>query len=56
MSDIVLDTTQATDTVDYVATDLAGNTFTPTRTVIIDAATTGRTAPTVLTPCAVVPH
>jgi hypothetical protein len=55
VSDIVLDTTQATDTVDYVATDLAGNTFTP-RTVIIDAATTGTTAPTVLTPCAVVPH
>jgi hypothetical protein len=40
VSNIVLDTSEvATDTIDYVATDTAGNTATSTRTVIIEAAT-----------------
>jgi len=39
VSDIVVDTSAAaTDTIDYVATDSAGNTATSTRTVIVDAA------------------
>jgi hypothetical protein len=40
VSNIVIDTTAAaTDTIDYVATDQAGNTATSTRTVIIEVAT-----------------
>jgi hypothetical protein len=39
-SNIVIDTSAvATDTIDYVATDNAGNTATSTRTVIVEAAT-----------------
>jgi hypothetical protein len=39
VSDIVIDTSAAaTDTIDYVAVDQAGNTATSTRTVIIEAA------------------
>ena len=39
VSDIILDTSsEATDTIDYVATDQSGNTATSTRTVIIEAA------------------
>jgi hypothetical protein len=39
VSNIVLDTTsQATDTIDYVATDSAGLTATSTRTVLIESA------------------
>jgi hypothetical protein len=51
VSNIVIDTsTAATDTIDYVATDAAGNTATSTRTVIIEAAPsiappTGATTP-----------
>jgi hypothetical protein len=41
VSDIVIDTSApATDTIDYVATDPAGNTATSTRTVIIEASST----------------
>jgi hypothetical protein len=37
VSDIVLDTSsEATDTIDYVAIDAAGNTATSTRTVLVD--------------------
>jgi Domain of unknown function (DUF5011) len=40
VSKIILDTSQvATDTIDYVATDAAGQTSTSTRTVIVTAAT-----------------
>jgi hypothetical protein len=40
VSNIVIDTSAAaTDTIDYVATDTAGNTATSTRTVIVEAAT-----------------
>jgi hypothetical protein len=40
VSDIVIDTSAAaTDTIDYVATDSAGNTATSTRTVIVEAST-----------------
>ena len=40
MSNIVIDTSAAaTDTIDYAATDNAGNTATSTRTVIVEAAT-----------------
>jgi hypothetical protein len=40
VSDIVIDTSAAaTDTIDYVATDNAGNTATSTRTVVVEAAT-----------------
>jgi hypothetical protein len=40
VSNIVIDTSAAaTDTIDYVATDNAGNTATSTRTVIVEAAT-----------------
>jgi hypothetical protein len=46
--DIVLDTsTTTTDTIDYAATDTNGLISTSTRTVIIEAATTGSAAPTV---------
>jgi hypothetical protein len=39
VSDIVIDTSAAaTDTIDYIATDTAGNTATSTRTVIVEAA------------------
>ena len=42
-----------TDTIDYVATDGNGITSTSTRTVFIEAATTGTDAPDrALTPCA----
>lgn len=41
VSSIIIDTsTSTTDTIDYVATDNAGNTATSTRTVIIEAPTT----------------
>ena len=40
VSNIVIDTSAAaTDTIDYAATDNAGNTATSTRTVIVEAAT-----------------
>jgi hypothetical protein len=40
VSDIVIDTSAAaTDTIDYVATDNAGNTATSTRTVIVETVT-----------------
>jgi hypothetical protein len=40
VSNIVIDTSApATDTIDYVATDQAGNTATSTRTVIVEAKT-----------------
>src|SRR5665811_927147 len=40
VSNIVIDTTAtATDTIDYVATDQAGNTATSTRDVIVEVAT-----------------
>ena len=40
VSNIVIDTSAAaTDTIDYVATDSAGNTATSTSTVIVEAAT-----------------
>ena len=40
VSNIVIDTSaEATDTIDYVATDQAGNAATSTRTVIVEAAT-----------------
>ena len=40
VSDIVIDTSgEATDTIDYVATDASGNAATSTRTVIIEEAT-----------------
>jgi hypothetical protein len=40
VSNIVIDTSAAaTDTIDYVATDSAGNTATSTRTVVVEAAT-----------------
>jgi hypothetical protein len=40
VSNIVIDTSEiATDTIDYVATDDAGNTATSTSTVLIEAAT-----------------
>jgi hypothetical protein len=40
VSNIVIDTSAAaTDTIDYVATDNAGNTATSTRTVIVEVAT-----------------
>lgn len=39
-SDIIIDTSvAATDTIDYVATDNAGNAATSTRTVVIEALT-----------------
>jgi hypothetical protein len=39
VSNIVLDTSAAaTDTIDYVAADTAGNTSTSTRSVVIEAA------------------
>jgi hypothetical protein len=48
-SNIVIDTsTVATDTIDYVATDSAGNTATSTRTVIITSTTQADTASTTL--------
>jgi hypothetical protein len=38
VSNIVIDTpATATDTIDYVATDTAGNTATSTRTVVVEA-------------------
>ena len=38
VSNIIIDTSaEATDTIDYVATDTAGNAATSTRTVIVDA-------------------
>jgi hypothetical protein len=41
VSDIVIDTSAAaTDTIDYVATDQAGNTGTSTRTVIVESPAT----------------
>jgi hypothetical protein len=40
VSNITIDTSAAaTDTIDYVATDSAGNTATSTRTVVVEAAT-----------------
>ena len=47
VSNIVIDTTQvATDTIDYVATDTAGNTATSTRTVIVESPATREPTPT----------
>jgi hypothetical protein len=47
VSNIVIDTSAAaTDTIDYVATDNAGNTSTSTRTVIIESPATAEPAPT----------
>ena len=46
VSNIVIDTSAAaTDTIDYVATDNAGNTATSTRTVIVVAPATPEPAP-----------
>jgi hypothetical protein len=46
-SNIVIDTSApATDTIDYVATDGAGNTATSTRTVVIESPATAEPAPT----------
>jgi hypothetical protein len=46
-SNIVIDTSAAaTDTIDYVATDGAGNTATSTRTVIVESPATAEPAPT----------
>ena len=40
VSNIIIDTSAAaSDTIDYVATDTAGNTATSTRTVVVEAAT-----------------
>ena len=50
VSNIQLDTsTAATDTIDYVATDQAGNIGTSTRTVIIQAASAATQAATTTT-------
>ena len=47
VSNIVLDTSAvATDTIDYVATDTAGNTATSTRTVVIESPAAAEPAPT----------
>jgi hypothetical protein len=47
VSNIVIDTSAAaTDKIDYVATDAAGNTSTSTRTVIISPAAQADTAST----------
>jgi hypothetical protein len=47
VSNIVIDTsTAATDTVDYVAADGAGNTATSTRTVVIESPAAAEPAPT----------
>jgi hypothetical protein len=47
VSNIVLDTSAvATDTIDYVATDSAGNTATSTRTVIVESPAAAEPAPT----------
>jgi hypothetical protein len=47
VSNIVLNTSAvATDTIDYVATDNAGNTSTSTRTVLIEAASAPSIVPT----------
>jgi hypothetical protein len=46
VSNIVLDTSAvATDTIDYVATDTAGNTATSTRTVVIESLATREPTP-----------
>ena len=46
MSNIIIDTAAAaTDTIEYVATDAAGNTATSTRTVIIVVPATPEPAP-----------
>jgi len=47
VSNIVIDTSAAaTDTIDYVATDQAGNTATSTRTVIVESPAAAEPAPT----------
>jgi hypothetical protein len=47
VSNIVIDTSAAaTDTIDYVAADNAGNTATSTRTVIVESPATAEPAPT----------
>jgi len=47
MSPVQNDTSAAaTDTIDYVATDTAGNTATSTRTVVIESPATAEPAPT----------
>ena len=47
VSNIIIDTSAAeTDTIDYVATDSAGNTATSTRTVIVESPATAEPAPT----------
>jgi hypothetical protein len=46
VSDIVIDASAAaTNTIDYVATDAAGNTSTSTRTVIVESSATAEPAP-----------
>ena len=46
VSNIVIDTSAAaTDTINYVATDMAGNTATTTRTVIVESPATAEPAP-----------
>jgi hypothetical protein len=47
VSNIVIDTSAAaTDTIDYVATDNAGNTATSTREVIVESPAAAEPAPT----------
>jgi hypothetical protein len=47
VSNIVIDTSAiATDTIDYVATNQAGNTATSTRAVIVESPATAEPAPT----------
>jgi hypothetical protein len=47
VSNIIIDSSAAaTDTIDYAATDNAGNTATSTRTVIVESPATAEPAPT----------
>ena len=43
---VTISVTAATDTIDYAATDNAGNIATSTRTVIVESPTTAEPAPT----------